>query len=100
MLNKIKMSYKKIRQKFDPSILKSLNQTVRRYNRDELRELISTKEGQEKLAEKVFFQLPEGAKLQFKDNEKSKEEFVNDVTSRLTTVLDTPKLYKKIFGKK
>ncbi len=100
MLTKIKMSYKKIREKFDPSILKSLNQTVRRYSKEELRELISTEDGQKKLANKVFFQLPESTKSAFKGNDEAREAFSNDVSSRLTNILDTPKLYKKVFGKK
>jgi hypothetical protein len=100
MLTKLKMSYEKIRKIYDPTILKSLNETIRRHKKDELRELISTKEGREAIAEKVFFQLPASTKSAFSSNDSAKEQFVSDVTTRLGNVLDTPKLYKKIFGKK
>lgn len=100
MLNKIKMTYKKIREKFDPSILKSVNTTVRRYKKEELRELIATEEGQRKLADKVFYQLPEGVKSPFKDNDEAKAAFVADVVTRLTSILENPKLHKKVFGTK
>lgn len=99
MLSKMKMSYKRIREKFDPSILKSVNATVRRYKKDELREMISTEDGQKKLADKVFYQLPEGTKSPFKGNDEARKAFIDDVVSRLTSILDNPKLNKKMFGK-
>tara|TARA_Y100001936_G_C16062981_1_gene665351 strand:- start:1105 stop:1407 length:303 start_codon:yes stop_codon:yes gene_type:complete len=100
MLNKLKMSYSKIRQKFDPKIIKSLNKTVRRYKKDELREALSTEEGRAELARKVFFQLPDDIKVVFKDNEDAKEAFYRDVEGRLAKILETPKLFKKVFGSK
>lgn len=99
MFKKIKMSYAKIREKLDPSILKSVNETVRRYKKDELRALLLTEDGRAELSEKVYFQLHSSTKLVFKDNAEAKKMFIDDVLRRFTTILDTPKLYKKVFGK-
>lgn len=100
MLKKLKMSYDKIRKAYDNSILKSLNDTVRRYSKEELREAISSEEGRVALAEKVFFQLPASTKSAFVDNDNAKDLFVADVVSRLSSILTTPKLHKKVFGTK
>jgi hypothetical protein len=100
MLKKLKMSYEKIRKTYDSSILKSLNMTIRRHNKDELRALISTKEGRVSIAEKVFFQLPLSTKSVFLNNDAAKAHFVSDVVDRLGNILENPRLHKKLFGKK
>lgn len=96
MFDKIKMSYEVIRKKMGSSINKTIKENIKTYSQDELRRACLDKDKAYDLASKIYHRLPDSIKSHF--TVKAKEDFIEDIVSRLLNVKDTKKGRKKLFG--